>query len=228
MGIHGPPRKWVRRNLPLFTAIVGLLAGWGCSKEPQAADQPETNLVFDPVRWDRIVVIGDSHAQSATAWPSQLNCATVSNLSYRGSALAHETVVAPLTKRIDAQRVIIGPNDLVIVSMGSNDLGQWSTDEMKAAYEKVHDVIAATGSDQRWTTIPPLSEDWPFPALYEDAVDSRERWNEFILTTPGAIDLGGALGDSLEPDEDLGDHVHLSRSAEDRISEVATAEICGT
>jgi hypothetical protein len=175
-----------------------LLVGWmilsagGCSRE--STPRPDTPIVevnFDPSRWGRIVVIGDSHAASKTAWPSKLNCAPVENFSYNGSALAHKTVVDPLTTRIYAMSSLFRATDLVIVSLGSNDVGNWTDSEMRSAYRSVRDAIAQTGATQRWTTIPPLSPQWPFADKYEAAIDSRLRWNNLILTTPGARNQRG-------------------------------------
>lgn len=178
-------------------------------------------------RWERIVVIGDSHAESETAWPSRLDCAPVEMFAVSGAALDHETLYPPLVDRIEGISHFLEPTDLVIVSIGSNDLTDWTDEDMLAAYTEVQRPIAASGATQWWTTIPPLSPDWPISKMYDEAVDTRARWNDFILSTPDALDLAEPLGEMLDPDEELPDHVHLSRSAEDRVSEVAVREICG-
>jgi len=163
----------------------------------------------------RMVVIGDSHAAADGAWPRAIDCMAVDNRSINGAGLGTAVWMPALVDRLDTALDGVGPGDLVIVALGSNDFGSRTVAQMKADKNTVDAAIVARGARVRWATSPPISPAHPFRGYqpWFDTMRSRhDEWNAYVRYV-GAVDLYLPLGSTLDPIEDEGDHVHLSDAA---------------
>lgn len=176
----------------------------------------------------RLVVLGDSHSTPDDSWVAGAGCRDVLNLSMSGSGLLADGLFGSLHRRLPDLLEVLKPKDEVLVSLGFNDFDQHTVEEVIRERNATTKLLKTRVANVRWTTIPPYSKDRPMAFALDLLRARRQEWNAYIMTTPGAIDLAAPLGDDLEPGEDSGDHVHLSRSAKQAQQKVAAATLCPT
>ena len=163
----------------------------------------------------RMVVIGDSHAVPADAWPSAVDCMAVDNRSIGGAGLGTSVYSPALVNRLDSALSGVGSGDLVMVALGSNDFGSRTVAQMKADKATVDTAIGARGAASKWVTSPPISVAHPYrwyEPWYSTMRARRDEWNAWLRSI-GDHDIYAPLGSTLDPIEDSGDHVHLSPTA---------------
>jgi len=184
----------------LFVALVALVALVGCVPAPT-----------------RMVVVGDSHASASVSgsWPQAIDCMDVDNRSISGAGLGTAVYFPALVDRLDVALDGVGPGDLVMVALGANDFGARTVAQMKADKATVDAAVADRGAQARWATTPPVSPAHPYrwyQPWFSTMVSRHDQWNSHLVAA-GAIDLYSPLGATLDPAEDVGDHVHLSQFA---------------
>lgn len=175
---------------------------------------------------DRLVVFGDSHAASDDSWIAGVTCMDVLNLSMPSSGLLANGVFGSLHNELPRLLELLKPDDIAVFSMGFNDLDNFTVAELIAEQKDMTKLAKATVATVRWTTIPPYSDQRPMAFFLDRLRSRRVEWNDYIMSTPGAIDLAAPLGEKLDLSEDNGDHVHLSASAKREQQKVAAAVFC--
>lgn len=197
---HRPPRVDRCRirfgRLPINPADISENSTRGSSTNPVSLVQK-----LEP---KRLVIIGDSHSAAPNSWTDSIDCVPVKNWSAAGATVDVNTAFSGLDERIKGLSAGLTPGDVVLIALGSNDVGSWSIADMKRSMSSIRNTLNARNIQLVWSTIPPLSPDYPIPTLLERAQRERTDWNDLIMSTPNAIDLSAPLGDELNPDEDSG------------------------
>lgn len=217
--------------LALTGAVFGLA---GCQSTPADISENSTRgsstnpvSLVQKLKPKRLVIIGDSHSAAPNSWTDSIDCVPVKNWSAAGATVDVNTAFSGLDERIKGLSAGLTPGDVVLIALGSNDVGSWSIADMKRSMSSIRNTLDARNIQLVWSTIPPLSPDYPIPTFLERAQRERTDWNDLIMSTPNAIDLSAPLGDELNPDEDAGDHKNLSASALEAIALTAKQSVCG-
>lgn len=210
----------------ISTLIATLVAMFGLV--PVAAAQGGERI-HRPV----IVTAGDSITYGAGAvkemsYPAQLQRMNpnlkVINAGHSASCLVYRHCGHPdsLVRTFDNE--VLGQNpDIIVISIGRNDLCHIPTTRYKRALQGLRKAGEAAGAEVIFGTITPPNERWQFPCE-EQAVEINE-WLEKRSTT---IDFARALSDhhgSLRKVYDHGDGLHpndvgyraMAKAASDRI-----------
>ena len=210
-------RTWhsvrVQSLIALLAAMVALLA------VPASASSPEPPR--EPVR---IVSVGDSITEGGNlgrprrfSYPARIasDCGPackVTNLGLGGTCLVTEECVGEPLVRVFEDEVLSRSPQLVVVSIGVNDMCHARPWEMKAGFQKLQRQARRAGVPLLLATIPPQNDRFAFRDMNCDA--ERVRVNEW-LRGQGGPDFDGVLstqaGD-LRKKFDSGDGVHPSRA----------------
>lgn len=182
----------------------------GCSPAPPR----------DPIVW----IVADSHGVPADAWPRLMPC-DVSVAAWGGWPLTTRSTSWPVPFDEDTtfpERVIRG--DRLIVALGYNDLAGSTTSELRAARAAVEQRYRALGVSVEWTTLVPLSANYPFPALRPTINARRAQWDKDIGAN--AVVVGSVFGPEL-PSWAVGpDGVHMSPAGQYIAALAAAPGVC--
>lgn len=189
----------------IATLIAAVLLGFGIATPAHADDRLN------------VVTAGDSitHGDGAAkhwSYPDQLgrmyrDDLKVTNLAHSSSCLITQGCGygETLTDTFDREILALHP-DVVIISIGRNDLCHVSAYRYKTALRALRDAAQEQGARVLYGTITPANERWQWPC--EDQAAELNKW---MLKRPGTIDFASAVADrhgALRKAYDYGDGLH--------------------
>lgn len=173
----------------------------------------------------RVLVIGDSiaHGYSANIKAEH----RVVNRSIPGSCLflmakCPNRETRPLMNRLRA--TVIRPGDIVVISIGTNDLLHGKARQYTAAYRKAVRYVQKRDAHPMVATITPFGGEllWDRPEMNE----RRVKVNAWITKHMPVVDLSATLGgDHMPPRFDSGDGLHPNPAGSRALGRAVTSAI---
>lgn len=195
-----------------LAGMAGMLSPAAGAAAPQAAPT------------GRVLVIGDS---IAWGYASQVVAPKrVVNKSIPGSCLFAKVCSnpdsGPLIRRLRA--TTIRPGDVVVVAIGTNDLGDGRMSQYSTAYRQAVRYIRAQGAQPLVATITPFGGELLWGRAEMDEL--RQKVNAWILRTMPALDLSTVLGGKHMPDRfNGGDGLHPNPAGSERLARAVTVAV---
>lgn len=194
----------------LFAVLFGLIAHPAEAVErTEAGPVPVIVTAGDSITWG-----GSPWNRQRTPYPTALgnlcgNTCEVQNEGHPGACLLYTDCYHPTTMRQELRENVWPQRpDVVIVSVGANDLGaRLPTSALKREYRAIRADGAKHGVKVLLATISPGRHFWP-----EDCEAQRQEINAWIRTLPH-VDFDAALansGDQMRAQYDSGDGLHPS------------------
>lgn len=189
----------------------------------------------EPIDRLRVVTAGDSITYGAGAakgdsYPDQLARMNpnlqVINAGHSASCLVYRHCGHPESLVRTFENEVLGQDpDVIIISIGRNDLCHIPTTRYKRSMQALRHAGEAAGAEVIFGTITPPNERWQFPCE-EQAVEI----NKWLMKRASTIDFAGALGNhagSLRKVYDHGDGLHPNAVGYKAMAKAASERIRG-